>query len=142
MYKEIKYNIIYRVSDTEYLKVQAKSILNLDGDIKAIGTDESEHKIDWDRAFLSESTGMFDMLGNKIFHGDIVRNEETNKVYEIMYSCGAFFILEDDERILLEESLVMKMTLIGDSLNNPELLLTEEQLNKLKESIKKQNEEN
>jgi len=150
MYREIEFKINYRTGEKTYLSVDAQSVETKDGVQYATGINQVSYQIDWIDNSLLQSTGMFDRDGKKIVHGDILKNVETEKHYEVMFACGAFFIIEDEDensdRILLTEALVMKMQIVGDIFNNPELVQTwiveEDFINKIAEQQTKNNETN
>ena len=71
---------------------------------------------------IMQYTGLKDIAGYEIFEGDIVRDVSDGIVGYIEYSDGGFVIIYDDitEKLNADESAYLEV--VGNILENPELL--------------------
>lgn len=137
MFRNIKFDIMYRIGLKEWLRTEATA-LKWEVDegnniLIAVDAKDFSYKIDWEQAFLLQSTEMFDKNGVLIFQGHILKNNE-GKCFEVFYALGSFFIADgvEGDRVFLDDNLLMSMEVVGTIFENSELIqapINEEEFN-------------
>ena len=82
----------------------------------------NHHHEEYKRFELMQYAGLKDIAGYEIFEGDIVKDVSDGILGYIEYSDGGFIIIYDDiaEKLNADESAYLEV--IGNILENPELL--------------------
>jgi hypothetical protein len=78
-----------------------------------------------DRNTIQQSTNLHDKQGKEVYEGDILEFNDPDD-YErgkVVFQSGAFqYLCEDGSRDLLSDCCLMEMSIIGNIIENPELL--------------------
>lgn len=69
--------------------------------------------VDGNKADIVRSTNCFDSKGMEIWQGDYLEDEYKN-IFEIMSACGSLFMIVQDEPILIQPTIAMRLTAIGN----------------------------
>ena len=81
--------------------------------------------------------GSFDKGGKAIYQGHLLKDAEGN-VFEVIQAAGSFGIVKNNGFVLLEDSVTRRLEVVGDIIQNLEMVLPQE---KLQEAFnKKENE--
>jgi hypothetical protein len=97
--------------------------LNDKGNSPSFQTENYAHDFDWNNA--EQYTGLRDNSTElkELYHGDILQSEDGSH-FEIFWSDGAWMLYDDEEFVLLRQSLIDAnfMVLVGNTNQNPELI--------------------
>ena len=144
MYRQILFDFIYKTSEGGWKREKANLIRFGISEIEVIKEGEKEDdkiifKVDWENVFLLQSAGCFDKTGKTIFHGEILKDEE-GRLFEVYLVNGSFFIVKDEEQIILSDNVVRRLDVVGNVIENGDMVApTQEQLN---EAVEKSLENN
>lgn len=69
---------------------------------------------------LYQSTNTFDSKNNPIYHGDLLKEGDT--LYEVMYAVGSYFIVKDEEALMLLDKVTRHMERVGNVIENYDLI--------------------
>lgn len=143
MYRQIEFDIMHRVGEKEWKRIRAVKLDHSGDELIATDSDDICYAIDWENNYLLQSLQMFDKRGVPIYHGHILK-DGAGKHFEVFYGLGSFFIIKDldGDRILLTESLVMEMEVVGDIFNNSDLVMKPVDQAEFEEKIKNNIENN
>lgn len=134
MYREIKFEIVYETSQGWVRKPVVSLFFTAKGIVANVQAEKTEPSteepgvfpvhIDWGKAFLFQSAGVFDKVGNLLFHGHLLK-DEAGKLYEVMFANGSFFLADEgveSEPAMLSDEVLRKLEIIGDIIQQKDLL--------------------
>jgi uncharacterized phage protein (TIGR01671 family) len=76
-----------------------------------------------DEQKLMQFTGLKDKKGNDIYEGDIVTFDFHSKKYEVIWYDGAYYLRNGNQNTRLSTTSLSGYYVIGNILENPEMLL-------------------
>lgn len=71
--------------------------------------------------WLYQCTNAFDSQNMPIYHGDLLEDKD-GILYEVMYAVGSYFIVKDDEAVILLDKVTRYLTIKGNVIENSDLI--------------------
>lgn len=126
----IKFDVLYRVSETEWKRepIMALKFDNL-GETDAFINGGDRLDLREDKYHLFQFAECFDRGGKPIYQGHLLK-DEFGKVFEVIKACGSFVIVVDEKLVVLEDRITRQLEIVGDVIQNLDLILSEDEFSK------------
>lgn len=134
----IKFDIVRQVGEKEFERVVVDRLFfdelgECKVGIKSVGEsggDNYEHiDLRSGRCCLFQFAECFDKNGKAIYQGHLLK-DENGKIFEVIRACGSHVIVVDEQMVVLEDRVTRKLEIVGDVVQNLDLILSEEEFNK------------
>ena len=135
----IKFHIVRQLNQHEWERVEVDRLYfdeigACKVGIKAIGENGGDNYNHFDlrkeNVKLFQFAGAFDKNGKPIYQGHLLK-DEAERIYEVIQACGSFIILKNEQAVMLEDNVTRKLEIVGDIVQNLDLVLSEEEFNKI-----------
>lgn len=130
MHQIIKYEILIRIGDTEYTRSPVTELYFGDGGVLAtISSDGKDYDATNSNVWLLLSSGAFDKNNKEIYQSDLLKDND-GKIFEVIKACASLFIVVDDKAIILTDDVTKNLEVIGNSIQNIDLVVSPEEFEK------------